>query len=125
MSILTRAGSRLVRLAKFFKQTSTPRPTRRGRFRPLVEALEVREVLSFYGNNLFPTDNPWNQNIAVAPVATNSATLINSIGANTHMHADFGTIWEGAYIGIPVTVVSGTQPKIDVVVDAYADESDL
>jgi hypothetical protein len=31
------------------------------------------------GTNLFPADNPWNQNISQAPVATNSAAIMSSI----------------------------------------------
>ena len=90
-----------------------------------VEPLEARNLLSLQGNVLFPADNPWNQVIAAAPVAGNSATLVASIGASGQLHPDFGTIYEGAYIGIPVTIVSGSQPRVEVIVDAYPDESDL
>ena len=93
--------------------------------RLLVESLEERALLSLQGNALFPADNPWNQVIADAPVAANSATLVASIGAGGYLHPDFGTIYEGAYIGIPFIVVSASQPKVEVIVDAYADESDL
>ena len=56
-----------------------------------------------------------------AAVAANSATLINSIGFSKSLHADFGSgLYAGAYIGIPFNTVSGTQPKINVVIDAYA-----
>src|SRR5262245_36003640 len=52
-------------------------------YRPPVEELERRDVPSLMGNQVFPADNPWNQKIAGAPVAGNSATLVNSIGANS------------------------------------------
>ncbi len=91
----------------------------------LVEELERREVLSLMGNNLFPGDNPWNQVITNAPVAANSATLVSAIGAGTAFHPDFGTTYAGALNGIPANFVHGTQPKLRVVVDAYASESDL
>src|SRR5687767_930695 len=40
------------------------------------------------------------------------------------MHADFGSgLWEGGPIGIPVTVVRGSQPKVRVTFE-YASESD-
>ena len=81
-------------------------------------------LFTLQGNQVFPLDNPWNRPIDSAPVAANSATLVSSIGASSHVHPDFGTIYQGAYIGIPFNVVGGTQPKIDVVLDAYADESD-
>jgi hypothetical protein len=96
----------------------------RQRLRPpalYVERLESRTLLS----NFFPTDNPWNQNIANAPVAANSATLVDSIGPSKALHPDFGTTYGGYYWGIPYKVVPGTQPLIPVIIDAYPRESDL
>jgi hypothetical protein len=90
-----------------------------------VEFLEERTLFSLEGNELFPANNPWNQVVSAAPVAANSSTLVASIGAGSHLHPDFGTIYEGAYIGIPFVVVSASQPKVQVIVDAYPDESDL
>jgi hypothetical protein len=75
------------------------------------------------GRRPFPDDNPWNSDISNAAVDPNSATLIASIGLNTGLHPDFGTVWEGAPIGIPYVVVSGSQAKSNVSFD-YADESD-
>jgi hypothetical protein len=72
---------------------------------------------------VFPADNPWNQDISGEPVDPNSAALIASIGLDTALHPDFGTVWNGAPIGIPYVVVSGTQPKVPVTFE-YADESD-
>ncbi len=100
------------------------RPARRST-QPHLEILEERAVPTLLGNQLFPADNPWNQSIANAPVAANSATLVAKIGATSHLHPDFGTTWAGAFIGIPYNVVSATQPKVNVVIDAYPDESDL
>ena len=82
-------------------------------------------VPTLLGNQLFPADNPWNQRITNAPVAANSATLVSSVGLGSPVHPDFGAaLYNGAAIGIPFNVVSGTQPKVTVVLDAYADESD-
>jgi hypothetical protein len=98
----------------------------RAKARPLrLEVLEERALLTLQGNALFPADNPWNEKITNAPVAANSAALVASIGATAGLHPDFGTVFDGALIGIPYNVVSGTQPKVTVVIDAYADESDL
>src|SRR5437899_8944135 len=99
-------------------------PARRRTWAPAVELLEGRLVPTLLGNRLFPADNPWNEQISNAPVAANSATLVNSIGAATSVHADFGTVYAGALNGIPFNVVAGTQPRINVVIDAYADERD-
>ena len=96
------------------------------RRRPAIEYLEDRTVPTLLGNALFPADNPWNQRVDRAPVAANSATLVASIGATSRVHPDFGAgTWDGAYLGIPYNVVRGTQPKVSVVIDAYADESDV
>jgi IPT/TIG domain. len=82
---------------------------------------------SLLSSNLFPADNPWNQNISQAPVATNSAAIISKIG-NGRFHPDFGQdyrVGNGLY-GIPYNVVHGnTTPKIHVVIDAYASQSDI
>jgi hypothetical protein len=74
--------------------------------------------------SVFPKSNPWNQRVDSLPVAANSAQIVNSIGAGTSVHADFGSgLWEGAPIGIPITVVGRKQPKSRVSFQ-YADESD-
>jgi hypothetical protein len=90
-----------------------------------IEQLEDRQLFTLDGDTLFPADNPWNQRIDLAPVAANSSTLVASIGGTSNLHPDFGTIYEGAYIGIPYVVVSGNQPKLNVIIDAYPDESDI
>ena len=75
------------------------------------------------GRRLFPVDNAWNQDVSSVPVDPNSAALIASCGATRRVHADFGTVWNGAPNGIPFVLVSGTQPRVPVTFD-YADESD-
>jgi len=72
---------------------------------------------------LFPADNAWNTPVDTLPVDPNSDDYIARIGAATGLHADFGTVWNGAPNGIPYVVVSGTQPTVPVSFD-YADESD-
>ncbi|WP_202920821.1 IPT/TIG domain-containing protein [Urbifossiella limnaea] len=84
------------------------------------------------GTTLFPADNPWNQRVADAPVAANSAAVMNSIVTSfgdNRLHPDFGqdarTVGADLY-GIPYNVVRGNSvPKISVVIDDYADESDI
>ena len=87
---------------------------------------------SLLGSNLFPADNPWNQNISQAPVATNSTAIMTNIVAkygNGRFHPDFGQDYRLAsdpLYGIPYNVVHGNSTaKIQVVIDAYPDESDL
>jgi hypothetical protein len=84
------------------------------------------------GTNLFPSDNPWNQIVSQAPVATNSAAIMNSIIAtygNGRFHPDFGQDYQTAntdLYGIPYNVVHGnTTARVHVVIDAYPDQSDV
>jgi hypothetical protein len=76
------------------------------------------------GCPVFPASNVWNRRVDRLPVAPDSAAIVASIGADTGLHADFGSgLWEGAPIGIPVTVVGRSQPKVRLRFE-YADESD-
>src|SRR5690348_13238781 len=74
--------------------------------------------------SIFPADNVWNTPVDKLPVSANSATYVNTIGAASPTHADFGSgLYAGAPIGIPWITVPGTQTKYPVTFD-YADESD-
>jgi hypothetical protein len=72
---------------------------------------------------LFPADNPWNTPVDTLPLDPNSAGYIAHMNPGTGLHPDFGTVWEGARIGIPYVVVRGTQPKVPISF-YYAEESD-
>jgi hypothetical protein len=87
---------------------------------------------SLLSSSLFPTNNPWNQNISQAPVASNSAAIMTNIIAkygNGRFHPDFGQdaqTTNTALYGIPYNVVHGNSTaKIQVVIDAYPGESDV
>jgi hypothetical protein len=74
--------------------------------------------------DIFPKSNPWNRRVDRLPVAANSAEIIGSMGTERVLHADFGSgLWEGAPIGIPITVVGRGTPKSRLSFE-YADESD-
>jgi IPT/TIG domain len=97
-----------------------------------VEELEGRLLPALLGQQLFPADNPWNQRITDAPVAANSGAILNnliSLYGDGRLHPDFGQdarTPNTPLYGIPYNVVHGnTQPKVHVVIDAYASESDL
>ncbi len=79
------------------------------------------------GCPLLPADNIWNTKVDTLPVATHSHNYINTIGAETLLHPDFGApYWTGerwSPIGIPYNVVSGNQEKKTMHFD-YDDESD-
>jgi hypothetical protein len=73
---------------------------------------------------MFPDDSHWHARVDGLPVHANSAAYVASMGLDSHVHADFGSgLYDGGPIGIPYTVVDGTQPKVPVSFD-YADESD-
>jgi hypothetical protein len=79
---------------------------------------------AFAGCPLFPANDPWNQRVDRLPVASDSATLVRSIGLDSPVHADFGSgTYAGGPIGIPFKIVSGHQRRVPVSFD-YADESD-
>ncbi len=96
-----------------------------------IEQLEDRTMLTLLGQQLFPADNPWNQKITQAPVASTSSAIMNSIVStygNGRLHPDFGQDTKSAnpLYGIPYTIVHGnTQAKVYVVIDDYASQSDL
>jgi hypothetical protein len=73
---------------------------------------------------VFPASSPWNQRVDKLPVEPRSNRIVARIGVDDHAHADFGSgLWKGSPIGIPVTVVRGTQAKSRVAFH-YASESD-
>lgn len=76
------------------------------------------------GCAVFPSNNIWNLPINTMPVHPRSSAYIDSIGSDSHVHADFGSgTWDGGPIGIPFDIVPGTQHRVPVSFD-YDDESD-
>ncbi|MFZ1153564.1 MAG: hypothetical protein WAN93_01525 [Solirubrobacteraceae bacterium] len=69
---------------------------------------------------IFPASSPLNEDISHASVDPNSAKYIESIGAQVHLHADFGT--PPSY-GIPYAVVGPHQPKAPIHFTEYGEES--
>lgn len=76
-----------------------------------------------YSDRAYPDDNVWNTDISQAEVDPNSQAYINNMGASGTLHADFGTVWAGEKLGIPVNVVHGNQAKVPMTF-TYADYSD-
>lgn len=74
---------------------------------------------------IFPADHAWNTPVDTLPVHPLSDAYIESIGADTTLHPDFGSgEWEGAPIGIPYNVVDGSSIEPAVIEFYYPDESD-
>jgi len=73
----------------------------------------------------FTAGNLWNQDISGAAVDSNSAAIINFIGANDAVHPDFGSgLYAGSSIGIPYVVVGSAQSFVNINFTAYGSESD-
>jgi hypothetical protein len=80
---------------------------------------------SLNGFRPFPTTDPWNQDISASPVDPNSGAIIGFIGPSIGLHPDFGGgLYAGSSIGIPYTVVNGSQSLVNINFTAYGDESD-
>jgi hypothetical protein len=81
-------------------------------------------LLDAPGCPLFPETNVWNKPVGQLPLRSNSKKVVRAIGARLPVHADFGAgLWEGAPIGIPITVVDSSQAA-SVVDFNYDHESD-
>jgi hypothetical protein len=94
-----------------------------------LEALEDRAVPTLLGQQLFPQDNPWNQDVSSAPVAANSAAIIARIGTSTRLtpnwYADDPANGASPLYGMPFNIVHGnTTPVVQVVIDNFPAESD-
>jgi hypothetical protein len=73
----------------------------------------------------FTSANLWNKDISSSPVDPNSSAIINFIGSTVGLHPDFGSAeYNGSDIGIPYTIVGGTQGMVGINFTAYGDESD-
>jgi hypothetical protein len=82
--------------------------------------------------SIFPASNPWNIAIDAAAKDSRSDAIISLISSgDPSVKPDFGSgIWDNAPIGIPYSVVCGTQPKVQIIYRSnsydgnYGNESD-
>jgi hypothetical protein len=73
---------------------------------------------------IFPADNAWNQDISSSAVDPNSSQIIANF-SSAKLKADFGSgLWDNAPIGIPYTVICGSQPKVKVTFRANSTDGD-
>ncbi len=80
---------------------------------------------------LFPATHPLHIDITNSPVDPNSSLILNNIGLDKNLFADFGSgLFEGSPIGIPYVVVNASQSKVPITFRAndydgnYGSESD-
>jgi hypothetical protein len=74
---------------------------------------------------IFPADNVWRTDVSHLPVNRRSAKWVKAIGRSDNLHPDFGPSFGAQPVpyGIPITVVSGSHPKVHVKFQ-YGSESD-
>jgi hypothetical protein len=77
------------------------------------------QVIGSSGCALFTADDVWNQDVSGHAVDSANTTKMNNLIGAVNIHPDFGPGF-----GIPITVVSQSQPKVPIVFDDYPDESD-
>ena len=77
---------------------------------------------------ILPQDNIWNLRVDSLSLDPTSDHYIDTIGASSTLHADFGAgVWppgSNSPIGIPVTEVPPQQPTVSIIYTAYGSESD-
>jgi len=77
------------------------------------------------GCAIFPPDNIWNTPIDTLDVDPRSDDYIDAQGGpDVSLHPDFGTVYQGAPIGIPYVPVPANQPLVPIVLTPYGDEAD-
>ena len=103
MSVLLRAAFLLVGCA-LMGQTTGP---------VLFNTPEADRILT--GLQVFPPDNPWNQDISKLPVQANSDAIIASIGKDKRI--DFN-------LDMNFVIVPPDQARVPVKITVYANESD-
>ncbi len=74
-----------------------------------------------YSCPILPASNPLNQDVSRAPVDPNSARYVASIGADLHLHADFG---RNPSYGIPFVVVPSAQRRVRISFTDFGEQSD-
>jgi len=92
----------------------SPRPAMPAIVRPILFGTpEADRILSAL--QVFPPENPWNQDIGSLPVLPDSARIIASIGADKHL---------GFNLDMNFVIVPPNQPRVPVKLLSYPAESD-
>ena len=91
---------------------------------PMYETALAQTGPTLAGCPAFPANNVWNARVDHLPADSNSSAYIAAIGSSKIVHPDFGSgTWGGGPIGIPYSIVAGSQARVRINFD-YADESD-
>ena len=79
-------------------------------FPPTVRA----QQMTAYTGQVFPANHAFNMPIDSLPVHPNSDAYVATIGANTALHPDFGTYYDGHPMGMFYNVVGSGQAKVSL-----------
>src|SRR6187399_2110724 len=71
------------------------------------------------GCPVFPANNIWNARVDGLRLHARSAAWVNSVSSTATLHQDFGSV-----SGLPITLVTGSQPKVPITINEGKDESD-
>uniref|UniRef100_UPI0040568EF0 hypothetical protein n=1 Tax=Zobellia laminariae TaxID=248906 RepID=UPI0040568EF0 len=88
---------------------------------------ESVELSSAENIQIFPSNHPLNKEVTNSPVDSHSNIILENIGLNSGLFADFGSgLYNDAPIGIPYTVVDGSQQNVPITFNenGYPSESD-
>jgi hypothetical protein len=103
------------------RATSRPDPTAAAHTTSTKPPVATGPKTILGGCQVFPNNNPWNENVANLPVSPMSAAYIASINSTKQfLHPDFGS---NPTYGIPYTVVPASQKFVPITFNAYGDES--
>jgi hypothetical protein len=83
--------------------------------------MSTGQTASLNGFVPFTSSSLWNTDISSAPVDPNSNSIISNWVGSVNVHPDWGT--DPTY-GIPYVVVNGSQPLVNINLNAYGSESD-
>jgi hypothetical protein len=70
---------------------------------------------------VLPANNYWNTPVDTLPVHESSGLWVNSIGAATKLHPDWGLGPPTDNYGIPYATVTGAQPLVQILPDPSFD----
>jgi hypothetical protein len=88
---------------------------------PATGGATSSELPTVGGCTMFTADDEWNRDIFDAEVDADWTERLHALVDDVNIHPDFGG--EGEY-GIAVNVVPQDQPRVDIALEAYPEESD-
>ena len=79
------------------------------------------QQMTDYTGQMFPANHALNTPVDSLPVHPNSDAYVATIGANTALHPDFGTYYDGYPMGISYNIVGAGQTKVSLTFEYESD----